>query len=110
MNLHAHIATATADCDGPMYRDYTVFPNDDERAEHERQNGINDFSDLRFKERILGSQVSFHADSEVLVSSGGFSVSERTDEGYRRADVTWCEDDCTESYSQRDIYAEMMGY
>lgn len=109
-NLHAHISTATSDCDGPMYRDYVVFLNDEEKAEHERQDGVNDFHELNFKSRILGDMVSFHAESAVKVSESGFTVSEPTEEGHRYVEVSWCEHECEESYSQRDIYAEMMGY
>lgn len=111
--LHAHIATASVDCDGPLYRDYTVFLNDEEIAEHEKQDGVNDFHDLHFKERILGSQVSFSPlmTAAVEIVEAGFRVHEVTDEGYRSSEVYWCDDEsCTESYSQRDIYAEMMGY
>lgn len=111
-NLHAHIATGTSDCDGPMYRDYTVFLNDEEKAEHERQDGVNDFHDLHFKSRILGDMVSFSpfVAVKVEVTTHGFTASEETEEGFRHCEVTWCEHECGESYSQRDIYAEMMGY
>lgn len=110
-NLHAHISTATSDCDGPMYRDYVVFLNDDEKAEHERQDGVNDFHDLHFKSRILGDMVSFHSTCNVVIQETGFTVGEQTEEGYRNAQAVWCEDEeCTPAYSQRDIYAEMMGY
>lgn len=113
-NLHAHVSTASVDCDGPLYRDYVTELNDDERAEHERQNGVNDFHDLHFKERVLGNHVSFHplGKVEVEVTEGGFSMRERTDEGYRAADVTWCEDEECDPHaaSQRDVYAEAMGY
>lgn len=112
-HLHAHVHTASSDCDGPLYRDYTVFLNDEERLEHLRQDGVNDFFDLHFKERILASQVSFHSEygASVDITATGFAYREQTDEGYRSAEVTWCEDEgCGESYSQRDVYAEMMGY
>lgn len=110
--LHAHVSTAHADCDGPFYRDYVTALNDDERAEHERQNGVNDFHDLHFKERVMGNHVSFHGHVKVSVTPEGFTMYEQTDEGYRSAEVYWCEDaDCDpHAASQRDVYAEMMGY
>ena len=116
MNLHAHINTASADCDGPMYREYVGRPNDDEIAMHEAaeaNGGWNDFSDLAFKARMLENQVSFHSEFGVTVkvNEHGFDMHEQTDEGYRSADVRWCEDeDCEDAYSQRDVFAEMMGY
>lgn len=112
--LHAHVSIASSDCDGPLYRDYITEMNDDEIAEHESANGVNDFHDLHFKERVLGNHVSFHSEhgAVVKVTTDGFTLNEQTDEGYRSAEVRWCEDgDCDLSaYSQRDIYAEMMGY
>ena len=111
--LHAHVDTASADCDGPMYRSYVSLLNDDEIAEHEAAQGVNDFHDLHFKARIMSNHVSFHAESaEVSIFPHGFRYHEMTDEGYRSSEVRWCEDeDCNEDeYSQRDVYAEMMGY
>lgn len=113
-NLHAHVSTASADCDGPLYRDYVTGLNHDEMTEHDETGGINDFHDLHFKERVLGNHVSFYTEFgvEVRIHKDGFSIREQTDEGYRSADVQWCEDpDCDpNAYSQRDVYAEMMGY
>jgi hypothetical protein len=115
--LHAHIDTASADCDGPMYREYVVTLNDDEIAQHEAaeaNGGVNDFHDLEFKARVLSSQVSFHSEFGVTVKldSDGFEMHEQTDEGYRSSRVVWCEDETCdpEAYGQRDVYAEMMGY
>lgn len=106
-NLHAHVATASSDCDGPMYRDFVQEMNDEERTNDQ-------YGDLAFKERILGNHVSFHSEFgvEVKVSAHGFVTSEQTDEGYRSADVTWCEDEECDpnAASQRDIFAEQMGY
>lgn len=113
-HLHAHVSTASADCDGPLYRDYVTELNDVEIAEHERANGINDFHDLHFKERVLASHVSFSPvdNAIVTVAEWGFSTHEPTEEGYRSAEVRWCEDESCDprAYSQRDVYAEMMGY
>lgn len=104
-NLHAHIATASSDCDGPMYRDYVTTMNAAEQADQ--------FGDLAFKERVMGNHVSFSPldKVQVEVTSEGFTMHDVTDEGYRSAEVRWCEDECADGeYSQRDVYAEMMGY
>jgi hypothetical protein len=95
-----------------MYRDYVESLNVTELAEHVAANGVNDFHDLHFKDRILGNAVSFHAEqATVEIHPNGFNYREPTDEGYRSVEVTWCEDDCDENaYSQRDVYAEAMGY
>jgi hypothetical protein len=112
--LHAHVSTASADCDGPMYRDYVTSLNDVELLMHEKANGVNDFHDLEFKSRVLSNHVSFHSEFGVQASitEGGFTMHEQTDEGYRSAEVYWCEDaECDpNSYSQRDVFAEQMNY
>lgn len=111
---HAHISTASADCDGPMYRDYTVFVSDEAKAKSAACDGINDFWEIEFRNSILTSQVSVYAVSHGLrmtATEAGFEWQEDTDEGYRRGEVVWCDDEgCGESYAQRDVYAEMMGY
>lgn len=113
-SLHAHMSTASRDCDGPMYRDYVEALNDDERAEHERANGVNDFHDLNFKARILAGAVFFSAEfgATVNITPEGFTYNEPTDEGHRSVEVRWCEDESCDpnAYTQRDVYAEMMGY
>lgn len=112
-SLHAHVARASADCDGPMFDEYTMTLSDEEVAEHEKAQGVNDFHDLHFKSRVLDSVVSFHpdAEAEVRITADGFRYHEPTEEGYRQTEVTWCEDDCdTGETSHRDVYAEMMGY
>jgi hypothetical protein len=97
-----------------MYRDYVTEMNDDEIAMHEQANGVNDFSDFEFKSRVLSNHVSWsplvHVD--VRVTEDGFTTSEQTDEGGRSAEVRWCEDESCDpnAASQRDVYAEMMGY
>lgn len=107
--LHAHVSTSSSDCDGPMYREYVEVFNDDETAESGK--AYNDFSDLHFKARILSNAVSFHATCKVEVDEDGFQYHEQTDEGYRAVHVSWCESDCDESQSsQRDVFAEQMGY
>lgn len=111
--IHAHVSTASADCDGPLYRDYVTVPNDDEIAESERAQGVNDFSEIHFKERVMMSHCSPYAVHQltVKVDDGGFEWHEQTEEGYRSGEVRWCDDDCdTGQSSQRDVYAEQMGY
>jgi hypothetical protein len=112
-NLHAHVNTASADCDGPHYSDYVVSLTDEEVAEHENAGGINDFHDLHFKSRVLDHIVSTHAEGGVLkVDPSGLDWHEPQDEGYRAACVTWCEDEGCDpnARGQRDVYAEQMGY
>ena len=114
-NLHAHVDTASVDCDGPMYREYVVTPNDAEIAEHEEAQGINDFSDIHFMNRVFTSECSPYAVAygmTVKVDEHGFTWNEATDEGHRSGEVRWCRDeDCDpRAQSQRDVYAEMMGY
>lgn len=113
-HLHAHVSTASVDCDGPLYRELISSLNDAERAEHEQAQGVNDFHDLHFKARILAGHVSFSSEQgvNVRVDEDGFTAFEQTDEGHRRANVRWCEDrDCDPTAaSQRDVFAEQMGY
>lgn len=105
-SLHAHVNIASADCDGPLYRDHVSQMTDAEKA--------SDFPDLDFKQRVMGSHVSFSPMGEVrvTVTEDGFTMHEQTDEGFRSAEVRWCEDeDCDpDKRGQRDVYAEMMGY
>lgn len=112
-NLHAHVSSTSADCDGRYDRDYITWLNDDEMAEHQKAQGVNDFHDLHFKERVLGGIVSFSPDhdaAEVRIHRNGFRYNEPTDEGYRYVEVTWCEDDCEDPDTYRDHTAEAMGY
>jgi hypothetical protein len=106
LTLHAHVSTASRDCDGGHGNDYVSEMNDDERK--------SSFPDLDFKARILSNHTSFHSEFGVTlkVDADGFTMSEPTDEGHRSAEIRWCEDsDCDpNSASQYDQYAEMMGY
>ena len=104
--LHAHVATAAADCDGPFYRDYVTTMTEDERT--------GEFGDIEFMNRVLTNHCSPYAISHGLrmtATEAGFEWKEDTDEGYRAGEVYWCRDECDEAdYHQRDVYAEMMGY
>lgn len=109
--LHAHVSTVAVDCDGPLYRDYVETFNDDERAESGQ--AVNDFSEIRFMQRMLGNQASPYAAHQmrVTIDETGIQVHEDTEEGYRAASVLWCREDCdTDEHSQRDVFAEQMGY
>lgn len=113
-NLHAHVSTASADCDGPMYRDWVEAPNDEEIAEHEAAQGVNDFSDIHFMNRVFTGQCGPYAvrQMRITLDDSGFEYREDTEEGYRSGEVRWCHDeDCDpNAYSQRDVFAEQMGY
>lgn len=112
--LHAHISTTATDCDGRMDHDYVIPLNDEETAEHRKANGVNDFHNLHFKERVLARLVTFSPDAvqTITVDTEGITAVERTEEGYRHAQAQWCEDpDCDPGErSQRDHTAEAMGY
>jgi hypothetical protein len=113
ITLHAHIATSSRDCDGGHGQDYIMFFNDEEIAEHAAAQGINDFSDIHFMQRVMNSVASPYAveyGMTVKVDSEGIEVHEQTDEGYRAAQVRWCHDQCADESSQYDQFAEMMGY
>ena len=111
--LHAHVSTSGSDCDGRVTDEYVTTMNQDELDHSARARGINDFSDLMFKARVLSNHVSFSPldKVQVEVSENGFTMYEVTEEGCRTAEVIWCEDECDGSVaSHTDLYAEMMGY
>lgn len=112
--LHAHLSTASVDCDGPMYHDWIMSLSEAEIAEHREADGVNDFHDIHFKERVLAGLVSFHPlqSLRVEITEHGIECHETTDEGHRHAEARWCTDeDCDpDTRSQRDVYAEMAGY
>lgn len=120
--LHAHVETASSDCDGPFYTDYVMTPNDAEIAESEAANGVNDFSDIHFVERVAMAishvySCMWSGTLTVTAEDEGsfertFEWSERTEEGHRSATARICTDEAcdTDRRGQRDVYAEMMGY
>lgn len=115
LNLHAHVSTSSRDCDGGHGSDYVMGFNDAEIAEREAAQGINDFSDIHFMQRVMMNVASPYAveyGMTVKVDSEGIEVHEHTDEGFRAAEVRWCRDeDCDpNASSQYDEYAEAMGY
>jgi hypothetical protein len=116
MTLHAHISTASADCDGPMYRDYVMSLNEAELAESQQDE--NDFSDIAFRERVMchlvhmtGGRATLVVDSEPGGWAERMACHQDTEEGYRSGEAVFCTDDCDEDeHSQRDVFAEQMGY
>jgi len=113
-NLHAHVSTASADCDGPQYDSRVETFSDAEIAESAAAAGVNDFSDIHFMERVMMSVASPYACHQmtVKVDEQGIDVHEQTEEGYRSAEVRWCHDTTcdTERTTHRDVYAEQMNY
>jgi hypothetical protein len=115
-NLHAHVSTFSRDCDGGHGNEYTMGFNDDETGERERAQGVNDFSDIHFMQRVMMNVASPYAveyGMTVKVDSEGIEVHETTDEGFRGAEVRWCRDEDCDPNAQGpvyDEYAEAMGY
>lgn len=101
--LHAHVETEQRDCDG-LYTGGQVYEMvTEERADEQ-------FGELRFKNRVFTSVVSLHGYGQATVTPTGLVWHERTEEGHRVADVTWCEDECGAESWQRDHTAEAAGY
>lgn len=100
---HAHIEIESRDCDG-MYSVGRV----DKMTAKERTETT--FSDLAFKDRVITSIISVHGYGSLNVTPEGVFWNESTEEGYRRVDVTWCNDTCATLSWQRDHSAEAAGY
>jgi hypothetical protein len=116
-HTHAHVSVSSRDCDGGHGYEYVATLNDDERAEHERQDGVNDFHEINFRSRIVGNVVNSYAIEEgftgtLTVTAFGLDYHEPTEEGFTSTEVRWCEDEsCNpDQSSQYDQYAEMDGY
>lgn len=87
MNLHAHLHFQSRDCDGHYEHDRKEEMTAEEKA--------SDFGDLEFKRRITGDIVSVIAEYATLrVDPDGMSWEEDTEEGFRAAQVEWCEENC----------------
>ena len=100
--VHVHIETSSSDCDGPLYRSSTWTPEDDQ-------------SSAEFFAKWMLSLHAYNGTVEVHVTADGEWVgthSQRTDEGYHAEEHRSCiYEDCRgQRASQRDIYAEQMGY
>ena len=101
--LHAHMTSASRDCDGDYTAGHVYEMTTQEKADQ--------FSDLVFKDRVLANVVSLHGYGTLTVTPEGIEWREDTEEGYRAVDVRWCEDECPEERSwQRDHRAEAAGY
>lgn len=110
-NLHAHVSTSSADCDGPQYNSFVEVFNDEEVAESMKE--VNDFSEITFMNRVLTNRCSPYAvhQMRVTMDDEGFEWHEDTEEGYRAGEVKWCRDDCdTDERHHRDVFAESMNY
>jgi hypothetical protein len=111
---HAHVSSESADCDGRYIRSHVVPMTAEEVEESTRD--VNDFSEINFRERVLGSVVSLTTfrdgqEGSVTITEHGFTYSRPTDEGFESVDVTWCEDsDCDNASTYRDHSAERAGY
>lgn len=103
-HTHAHIESESRDCDGKYTSGRVDVPTLAERCDV--------FGELVFKDRILTSVVTIHGSGTLSVTPDGLEWHEDTDEGYRREDVRWCEEqDCPDMKPwQRDHTAESMGY
>lgn len=122
--LHAHVSTAAADCDGPVYDSYVETFNYAEREAQVRAyfNGlmrgydepVNDFSDIDFMNRVFASKCGPYAvhQMRVTVDESGFDYHEQTEEGYRSGEVRWCRDETCDRTrrTHRDVFAEAAGY
>lgn len=112
--IHAHVSTFARDCDGGHGNEYVTGFNDEEKKERENANGVNDFSDIHFMQRVMNSVASPYAveySMTVTVIPEGIDVHEQTDEGFRSAEVRWCHDDCEEGQGPvYDEYAQAAGY
>lgn len=111
-SLHAHVETYIRDCDGSYYSEYVMPLSAEEVDAHVKADGVNDFHDIYFKERILSSVVALHTHAKIEITPEGFTYGQPTEEGFRNTEVVWCEDEsCDPRASEyRDFAAEAMGY
>jgi hypothetical protein len=97
------VETDTADCDGRYTAGHVTEMTLEERCDL--------FGDIFFKERVIGSTVNLHGHGTLTVKPEGVEWREQTDEGYRHVEVTWCEEECSDTRTwKRDHRAESMGY
>jgi len=113
--LHAHLESRSIDCDGPLDRSWVMA----QEPGGEQVSPEDQHSEHAFKNRVLASVVSFVPLAGATLNVTYFadddtsrlSWHEVTDEGNRAVEATFCRDECdTEARSQRDHYAEQMGY
>lgn len=100
--VHVHIESSSSDCDGPLYRYRTRTPDDDQ-------------SSAEFFAAWMLSLHAYNGEVSVRITHDGEWVGTfgyKTDEGYHAEEHRSCiYDDCrNDGPSQRDVYAERMGY
>lgn len=100
--VHIHIESSASDCDGPLYRSSVWVPDADD-------------SSAEFFVRWMLSLCAYNPDVEISLREDGEwrgSYSQRTDEGYHAEEHHSCiYEECRgQQASQRDVYAERMGY
>lgn len=101
--VHAHVRNQSRDCDGDYSSGHVTEMTLEERCDS--------FGDLHFKERVIADVVNVHGYGTLTVTPDGVDWHEQTEEGYRAAEVRWCEDECREERPwQRDHRAEAAGY
>lgn len=110
--IHAHVETASQDCDGRYTGGHLMVPTFEEQS--------SEFGDIEFHHRVVSQAVNTYS----LMDSGTLTVnkmedgdvrlswSEATEEGFRQTEITICTDDCDlgDSPWQRDHSAEAAGY
>lgn len=119
MTIHAHIKTESRDCDGTYTGGWTMPFTAEERAERDAADGINDFHEIHFTDRVVAYMVNAYSldhDGTLTVKrlhdgDVRLSWSEPTEEGHRSVDAVICRDACDDSEPwQRDHTAEAAGY
>lgn len=115
--LHAHVDTESQDCDSRYTNSYLMWMD---TSELEGEDAPNWFGEIVFRQRVLSHIVSaYTCVAGTLKVSGcpetgltdALTWNESTEEGYRAADVRFCDDTfCADETSYRDHTAESMGY
>ena len=101
--MHAHMESHSRDCDGDYTAGHVYEMSLAERTDQ--------FGEITFKERVVANIVSLHASGTLSVTPEVVEWYEDTDEGFRRVEVLWCEDECPHERTwQRDHRAEAAGY
>lgn len=101
--VHGHATSRSRDCDGDYSGGSTYEMTAQERTDQ--------FGDLMFKERVIGSVVTAHGHGNLAVTPDGIEWHEETEEGFHEVSVRWCEDECAGGTPwRRDHRAEAAGY
>lgn len=117
---HIHIHTSSRDCDGPMERFRTIneIPRPSyyrELEDGEEDDYVQNKTDMWLWAISTLPDLYQHEQTVTLtVDNQAFNMSwgGATEEGYAGGEVQYCEDDeCSDEHaSQRDHFAEAMGY